>query len=60
MAEVINLRMARKARRRAAAEATAAEARAKSGETKTLREKRGLDAERAARRIEGARRDRTP
>lgn len=60
MAEIVNLRMARKARSRREAESKAAEARALSGETKAMRDKRRIDAERAARTIDGAKREDTP
>lgn len=57
MAEVINLRMARKARKRAA-DASAAEAsRALHGLTRAERERLRSEAERAARLLDGAKRE---
>jgi Flp pilus assembly protein TadD len=60
MAEIVNLRMARKARQRAEAERTAAQNRAKFGRTKAQKAKERADAERAARAIDGARRADAP
>ena len=57
MAEIVNLRMARKARERAAREAEAQANRARHGRNKAEREVQSLDAARAARNLEGARRD---
>lgn len=57
MAEIVNLRMARKARERAAREAEASANRARHGRGKAEREVQSLDAARAARNLEGARRD---
>ncbi|MDE2411912.1 MAG: DUF4169 family protein [Sphingomonadales bacterium] len=57
MAEVINLRMARKTRARAEAQDKAAANRARHGLTKRERERQRLDAEREARHIDGARRE---
>lgn len=56
MADIINLRMARKARARTAAQAVAAENRARFGQDKASRSKHQLDAARAARLIDGAKR----
>lgn len=56
--EVINLRTARKARRRDETLATAATNRARFGRTKAERTKDQREAERAARIIDGAKRDR--
>lgn len=58
MAEIVNLRMARKARKRAAAEQAAAENRARHGQARAERTVRQQEAERAARLLDGARRDR--
>lgn len=58
MAEIVNLRMARKARKRAAAEQAAAENRARHGQAGAERTVRQQEAERAARLLDGARRDR--
>lgn len=57
MAEIVNLRLARKARKRADAEQVAAENRARSGRTKA--EKRVMDdaAHRLTQAIDGARRE---
>ena len=57
MAEIINLRMARKIRQRDAALRTAAENRAKFGRSRDERQTIAAEAERAARVLEGARRD---
>lgn len=57
MAEIINLRMARKARNRTQAEKQAAENRAKYGQPKAERMKQRADAERRARALDGARRE---
>ena len=57
MAEIINLRMARKARKRADAERDAATNRRKHGESAGERQKREMDAARLARDVDGARRD---
>lgn len=59
MAELINLRMARKAKKRTEEQQAAAASRAKAGETKAAREKRKLDAARTARLIDGAKREDT-
>jgi hypothetical protein len=52
MGDVINLRQARKARDRKAAEQTAAEARALHGQTKAQKSVRKAEAERLAKAIE--------
>jgi hypothetical protein len=57
MAEIVNLRLARKAKRRGAAERQAAASRASHGETKGEKLRRRQDAERLARTVDGARRD---
>ncbi|MDP3905629.1 DUF4169 family protein [Novosphingobium sp.] len=57
MADIINLRMARKARARGEAQTVAAENRARFGQDKASRSKRQLDTARAARLIDGARRE---
>lgn len=57
MAEIVNLRRARKARDRAADEARAAGNRAKFGRPKADRDRMAAEAERAAARLEGHRRD---
>lgn len=56
MAEIVNLRMARKARARADAERTAAQNRAKFGRTKAEKAAERAEAERTARTLDGARR----
>lgn len=57
MAEVINLRQARKARAREQAQVQAAANRARHGRTKGERAAEALDAARAERRIDGAKRE---
>lgn len=57
MAEIVNLRQARKAKLRAEGERQAAANRAKFGQTKGARELARHEAERAARLIDGARRE---
>lgn len=57
MADVINLRMARKARKRAGAAQAAAENRARHGADKAERAALRLDAARDAARIDGAKRE---
>lgn len=57
MAEIINLRLARKARARYEAERQAAENRAKFGQTKAQKAIQRADAERQARTLDGARRE---
>ena len=58
MAEIVNLRMARKAKARAEARNQAAANRAKHGQPKVDRTRRKLDAAREAQRLDGARRER--
>jgi len=60
MAEIINLRRARKARLRTEAEAQAAANRARHGESKAAKTVRRLDNARAARLLDGARREPDP
>lgn len=60
MAEIINLRMARKARDRRAAEAHAAGNRAKHGQTGGEKAARALDEARQARMLDGAKLEREP
>jgi hypothetical protein len=57
MAEIVNLRQARKARDRKRAELQAAENRAKFGRTKAEKTKQKLDDARDASRLDGARRE---
>lgn len=57
MAEIVNLRMARKARQRAEAGKQAAANRAQHGETKGEKTRRRQEAERLARTVDGARRE---
>ncbi|MFN3433602.1 MAG: DUF4169 family protein [Sphingomonas sp.] len=57
MAEIINLRRARKARDRAAAGKAAAENRAKFGRTRAEREAEAQEAARTARIVDGAKLD---
>lgn len=57
MAEIINLRQARKARQREADARKADASRAKHGRSKAEREAQGREAGRSARLLEGARRD---
>lgn len=57
MAEIVNLRMARKARLRASDKAEAEANRAKHGRTKAERRMSEADAARLTRTVEGARRD---
>jgi hypothetical protein len=57
MAEIVNLRMARKARARTAAEQKAAENRAKFGRTKAEKAAEQAEVDRKARALDGARRD---
>ncbi len=57
MAEIINLRQARKAKARAAGESTAAANRARFGQTKGERLKQEAEAARQSRLIDGALRD---
>ena len=58
MAEVVNLRLARKARERAGKAAEAEANRARFGETKAARQARAAEEQRAARLLDGARLDR--
>ena len=58
MAEVINLRLARKARDRARAAEAANEQRARYGQTRSQRVEQEMEAQRLARTVDGARRDR--
>jgi hypothetical protein len=55
MAEIVNLRAARKAKQRDAAAQQAAANRSKHGETKGEKLRRRQDAERLARSVDGAR-----
>lgn len=57
MAEIVNLRMARKARARADHERQAAQNRALHGETRAQRQLRTLETERASRQLDGAKRE---
>jgi hypothetical protein len=57
MAEIVNLRMARKAKQRAAKETEAAVNRAKFGQPKDVKTVQRMDAERAANLLDGAKRD---
>jgi hypothetical protein len=57
MPEIVNLRLARKARQRSEAERQAAANRASHGETKGEKLRRRQAAERLARTVDGARRD---
>ena len=57
MAGIVNLRMARKARKRAEARQEADENRAKHGASKAERTVARLDAAREAARLDGAKRD---
>ena len=57
MAEVINLRLARKAMARTKAQDQAAANRARHGQSKAERTRQELDGVREARRLDGARRE---
>ncbi|MBV1689519.1 DUF4169 family protein [Novosphingobium sp. G106] len=57
MAEIVNLRLARKARDRDAAAKQAAANRSKHGATKGEKLRRQQDAERLTRTVDGAKRD---
>jgi hypothetical protein len=57
MGDVVNLRLARKAKARDAAQGQAASNRAKFGRTKTEKQRDALETARAERLLEGARRD---
>jgi hypothetical protein len=56
MAEIINLRRARKSKARDEASVKAAENRARFGKTKAEREKEAAEAERAAKTLDGHKR----
>ena len=56
MAEIINLRLARKAATRAKAQTSAAEARAKHGQTKAEKQATAAETTRHTRTVEGAKR----
>ncbi|HEY6870456.1 MAG TPA: DUF4169 family protein [Novosphingobium sp.] len=60
MVEIINLRLARKARQRREAAATAAENRARFGQTRSERQREKAERQALARTVDGARRDPTP
>jgi hypothetical protein len=57
MAEIVNLRLARKAKKRSEAEGRAAANRFRFGESKGDKLRRAQEAERLARGVDGARRD---
>ena len=57
MAEIINLRLARKARNRAADKARAEQNRARHGRTRAEREASEAESERLARTLDGAQRE---
>lgn len=57
MAEVINLRHARKAKARVAAAQKADESRARHGQTKAVKISNASEAERATRLLDGAKRE---
>lgn len=57
MAEIINLRAARKARKRADDAALADQNRAKFGRTRAEKDRDRMEAERLARQVDGARRE---
>jgi len=57
MAEIVNLRMARKARARAEKDQQAQANRARFGQTKAERKARQTETERAARELSGKKRD---
>jgi hypothetical protein len=57
MAEIVNLRQARKAKQRGDAERQAAANRSKHGETKGEKLRRKQEAHRLARTVDGARRE---
>lgn len=57
MAEIINLRLARKARNRSAAKARAEENRARHGRTRAEREAIEAESQRLSRTLDGARRE---
>jgi len=60
MADVINLRLARKQRDRVAAERTAAQNRALHGRTKAQREAERLEAKKSRSALDGAKLDQVP
>ncbi len=60
MAEIVNLRRYRKEKAREENKARAAEQRAKSGRTKARRRKQEKNADRAARDLDGKRRETEP
>ncbi|MBC2670169.1 DUF4169 family protein [Novosphingobium piscinae] len=60
MAEIINLRLARKAHKRAEAARTAAENRARHGQSRAARDRARAEAARTERTLSGARRDTLP
>ena len=57
MAEIVNLRMARKAKARTEAESQAKENRTRFSQSRNSREKHRVDTERDARSLDGAKRD---
>jgi hypothetical protein len=57
MAEIVNLRLARKAKQRGEAERQAQANRSKHGETKGEKLRRKQEADRLARTVDGARRE---
>lgn len=57
MAEIVNLRLARKARARSVAERAAEANRARFGRGKAEKQRQQLDSERATRQLDGARRE---
>lgn len=57
MAQIINLRQARKAQKRQQAEAAAANNRAKFGQTKAQRTAQAAESERTMRLLDGAKRE---
>jgi len=57
MAEVVNLRLARKAKARANSAQQAAENRALHGQTKSAKQTKAREAARAARLLDGAKRE---
>jgi len=60
MAEIVNLRLVRKARQRAEVQAAAAQNRARHGRTKAERHRDAAEVERLSRTIDGARREPDP
>lgn len=57
MAEIVNLRMVRKAKARSDAGQAAAESRARHGRTRAEKARDSSEAERLARTVDGAKRD---